>query len=111
MPTSRATERAVPGIVAGDHQDPNAGAVAAGDGVGGVGSHGVADADETEVLEVEVVLLGRQRGGRGELGAGDGEDPEPGVGRRLDLRVECGTLSLREGDRDRRSLPGRPWRR
>ena len=69
--------------------------MAARDRVRGVGAHRIVQADETEVLEVEVVLLAREPFGRGESGPCDGEDPLTGVGRGLDLSIDRSPLGGR----------------
>jgi len=68
------------------------------------------EADEAQVLEVEVVLL--RRGGRAaaEAGPGDGEDAEPASGRGLDLALHVGDAGVVEvaevDDRLRGALGG-----
>ena len=84
--------------------------MALGDRVGGAGPDRVVQADETEVLEVEVVLFGGEAISAAEPGAGDGEHPQPSRAGCFDLRVECGACLVIEvaevGDRFGGALGG-----
>lgn len=97
-------------IVAGDHHRANAGVAALGDRLRDAEAHRVLQADQADVLELEVVLFRGEAVGEAEARTGHAEDAQPVGGRGFDLSDQRGQPRLVEvtevGDRLGRAFRG-----